>query len=167
MPYPIRMQCLPVCADSDFHFGRRHEPGNGDSYNPVISPDNRYVAFVSLATNLVSNATVSGIIPQVYLRDTCNGSVASGTGVTITLSGTAAATAISDTSGNYSFGGLTNGVYTVTPGNAGYSFAPADQIVTVAGADVSGINFTGITIPAISTRSQERSAPGAAVLERR
>lgn len=140
--YPFAPTLISISADGT-------NPGNGDSYNPVISPDNRYVAFVSLATNLVSNATVSGIIPQVYLRDTCNGSVASGTGVTITLSGTAAATAISDTSGNYSFGGLTNGVYTVTPGNAGYSFAPADQIVTVAGADVSGINFTGITIPAI------------------
>ncbi len=47
--------------------------GNGDSYNPVISPDGRYVAFASLATNLVSGVVVDGITPQVYLRDTCNG----------------------------------------------------------------------------------------------
>jgi len=46
--------------------------GNGDSYNPVISPDGQYVAFVSLATNLVSDASVDGITPQVYIRDTCN-----------------------------------------------------------------------------------------------
>jgi trimeric autotransporter adhesin len=53
-------------------------PGNGDSYNPSISPDGRYVAFVSLATNLVSGlTTVDGKTPQVFLRDTCNG-VASG-----------------------------------------------------------------------------------------
>jgi len=47
--------------------------GNGDSYNPSISPDGRFVAFVSLATNLVSNVSPDGITPQVYLRDTCSG----------------------------------------------------------------------------------------------
>lgn len=47
-------------------------PGNGDSYDPVISPDGQYVAFVSLATNLVSGVTVDGVTPQVYLRNTCN-----------------------------------------------------------------------------------------------
>ena len=36
--------------------------GNGPSYNPVISNDGRYVAFVSLATNLVSNITPNGTI---------------------------------------------------------------------------------------------------------
>ena len=46
--------------------------GNGASYNPVISPDGQYVAFVSLATNLVSNITPDGINPQIYIRNTCN-----------------------------------------------------------------------------------------------
>jgi hypothetical protein len=46
--------------------------GNGRSYNPVISPDGQYVAFVSLATNLVTNITADGIHPQVYIRNTCN-----------------------------------------------------------------------------------------------
>jgi WD40-like Beta Propeller Repeat len=54
-------------------------PGNGDSYNPSISPDGRYVAFASLATNLVAGVnTFDGITPQVFLRDTCTGSTASG-----------------------------------------------------------------------------------------
>jgi WD40-like Beta Propeller Repeat len=54
-------------------------PGNGDSYNPSISPDGRYVAFVSLATNLVAGVnTLDGITPEVFLRDTCTGSTASG-----------------------------------------------------------------------------------------
>jgi hypothetical protein len=46
--------------------------GNGDSYDPAISPDGQYVAFVSLATNLVSGVTVDGVTPQVYVRNTCN-----------------------------------------------------------------------------------------------
>jgi hypothetical protein len=48
-------------------------PGNADSYNPSISSDGRYVAFVSLATNLVTGVTLDGVNPQVFLRDTCNG----------------------------------------------------------------------------------------------
>jgi len=47
--------------------------GNGDSYNPIISPDSQFVAFVSLATNLVSGVTVDGVTPQVYLRTICGG----------------------------------------------------------------------------------------------
>jgi hypothetical protein len=47
-------------------------PGNGESYDPVISPDGQYVAFVSLATNLVSNVLVDGITPQVYVHNTCD-----------------------------------------------------------------------------------------------
>lgn len=49
-------------------------PGNGNSYDASISPDGRYVAFVSLATNLVAGVgNLDGKTPQVFLRDTCNG----------------------------------------------------------------------------------------------
>jgi WD40-like Beta Propeller Repeat len=47
--------------------------GNADSYDPVISPDGQYVAFVSLATNLVTGITVDGVTPQVYVRSICSG----------------------------------------------------------------------------------------------
>jgi hypothetical protein len=47
--------------------------GNGDSFNPAISPDGQFVVFVSLATNLVSNATFDGVTPQVFVRMTCGG----------------------------------------------------------------------------------------------
>src|SRR5258708_8643155 len=64
-----------------------------------------------------------------------------GGGVTMTLSGAASATATSDSSGNYSFGGLANGAYTITPTHSGYTFTPASQNVTINGASISGINF--------------------------
>jgi hypothetical protein len=53
--------------------------GNGRSYDPVISADGEFVAFVSLATNLVSDITPGGVVPQVYIRDTCNISTATTT----------------------------------------------------------------------------------------
>ena len=67
----------------------------------------------------------------------------SGSGALVTLSGAANATVNADTSGNYSFSGLANGSYTVTPSKAGFTFSPASQPANVNGANVSGINFTG------------------------
>ena len=64
-----------------------------------------------------------------------------GAGATLTLSGTAAATTTADSAGNYIFSSLANGSYTVTPAKSGYAFAPANQSVTVSGANVTGINF--------------------------
>ena len=51
------------------------DPGNGESYNPVISSDGRYVAFVSLATNLLTTLPAGGfdgVTPEVFVRDTCS-----------------------------------------------------------------------------------------------
>jgi len=66
-------------------------------------------------------------------------------GVTITLSGTASKTITTDTSGNYGFAGLINGIYTVTPSKTGYTFSPLNRSVTINNADVSGQNFTAST----------------------
>jgi len=46
-------------------------PGNNDSYYPSISSDGRYVAFESLASNLVPNDT--NILSDIFLRDTASG----------------------------------------------------------------------------------------------
>ena len=48
-------------------------PANGSSSESAITEDGRFIAFVSTATNLGIN---SGGIAQVYVRDTCNGAVA-------------------------------------------------------------------------------------------
>ena len=64
-------------------------------------------------------------------------------GVTMTLSGDASGTTTTDASGNYSFTGLPNGNYTVTPSMSGYSFTPASRDVTISGADVAGVDFEG------------------------
>lgn len=45
-------------------------PANADATQPAASPDGRYVAFVSTATNLIVGVNPGGV-PQVFLRDTC------------------------------------------------------------------------------------------------
>ena len=89
----------------------------------------------------------------------------SGSGALVTLSGAANATVNADASGNYSFSGLANGSYTVTPGKAGFTFSPPSQAADVSGANVSGINFTGTaqTWSISGTISPSASGNGATV----
>jgi hypothetical protein len=86
--------------------------------------------------------------PTYSVSGTVSGAVLSG--VTINLTGTSNGTATTDGSGNYSFAGLSNGGYTVTPSKTGYTFTPANQSVTVSGANVPGQNFTSFTVPTFS-----------------
>ncbi len=64
-------------------------------------------------------------------------------GVTMTLSGAGSGTTTTNALGNYTFSGLSDGSYTVTPGISGYTFTPTSRNVTVSGADVTGQDFVG------------------------
>lgn len=63
-----------------------------------------------------------------------------GGAVTVTLSGAGVGTTSTDEFGNFSFTGLAAGQYTVTPTQAGLTFAPASRTFTVADS-VNAINF--------------------------
>ena len=65
-------------------------------------------------------------------------------GVTVALSGAAAASTATDASGNYSFGSLLNGSYTVTSTSAGFAFTPASRSVTLTTSSASAQDFTGV-----------------------
>ena len=65
-----------------------------------------------------------------------------GAGASVTLSGASSTTVTANNSGVYSFAGLANGSYVITPGHAGFNFSPSTQSVTVSGIDVTGVNFT-------------------------
>ena len=71
-----------------------------------------------------------------------------GSGAMLTLSGAAAGSTSTDSSGNYSFSGLPNGSYIVAASQSGYTFSPATASATVNGAAVTGLNFTGTAVPA-------------------
>ncbi|MBW2311191.1 MAG: carboxypeptidase regulatory-like domain-containing protein [Deltaproteobacteria bacterium] len=63
-------------------------------------------------------------------------------GVTITLSGDGSDTTTTDSGGDYSFSGLSNGSYMVTPSLAGYTFDPTSRNVTVSGQNKTGVDFS-------------------------
>ena len=60
----------------------------------------------------------------------------------MTLNGESSGTTTTDASGNYSFTGLANGSYTVTPSITGYTFTPVSQAVTVNSANSTANDFT-------------------------
>lgn len=86
--------------------------------------------------------SVDAPIPVFY---TISGTVTVGgaalPNVTITLSGGATGTTTTDESGNYSFTGLLNGDYTVTPSLTDYTFNPSSLNATIDAADITGQDF--------------------------
>jgi hypothetical protein len=63
--------------------------------------------------------------------------------VEMILSGAASRTTKTDKDGGYSFTGLPNGNYKVTPKLEGYFFDPVSKNITIDGADVDEVDFYG------------------------
>ncbi len=104
--------------------------------------------------------------PQTFSISGTISPATGGSGTTVTLSGAASATTTANTSGNYTFSGLANGAYTVTPSHASYTFSPSSLSVTVRGANVTtGLNFTAtaLTFSISGTISPTAGGNGATV----
>jgi subtilisin family serine protease len=81
-------------------------------------------------------------------------------GVTITLSGASSAVTTTDAEGKYTFYGLADGDYTITPSKGKVTFTPADRPITVNGFGVAVKSFTATVF---SIAGKVRTASGQAV----
>ena len=126
-------------------------PSYGACDNPIVRTlgPNQTVGQQYYLASLVPGLGAGGISAALRThRHTISGSITSGTngaGATVTLSGAASATTTADANGNYSFAGLANGSYTVTPSKAGFTFSPASTAVTINGANQTA-NFTASAV---------------------
>ena len=100
------------------------------SQNATVNGAN--VTGINFASTAQATYSISGTITPA----------AGGSGAFVALTGPAAANTTTDSSGNYSFTGLANGTYTVTPSNSGYTFTPVNQSVTINSANQTSVNFT-------------------------
>src|SRR3990172_3692240 len=109
----------------------------GFTFSPTSSP--RTVSGANI-TAVNFTATVQAVTYSISGQVTLTGSGSSG--VSMALSGASSATTITDASGNYTFTGLDNGSYTITPSRAGFTFSPTSSPRTVSGANITRVNFT-------------------------
>jgi hypothetical protein len=112
----------------------------------VITPSSPGVTFTPSSQPVTVNG---GVVTAVNFTAvvtnplTISGTITGGAGATVSLGGAALSTTTADASGNYSFGGLLNGSYTITPIETGFIFSPGTQTVTLAGSSTAGVNFQG------------------------
>jgi hypothetical protein len=90
----------------------------------------------------VSGQNAQAPSPQTYSLSGTISPTAGGNGAIVTLNGPSSATTTANSSGAYTFKGLANGTYAISPSHTGYTFNPANQNATIQGANVSGMNFT-------------------------
>jgi hypothetical protein len=102
------------------------------------SPNQTATSALTIQINAVSGFNVNG---QVTLANSGGPNGPSGVpGITVTLGTSPVQTTTTNSSGNFSFSGVSNGPYTVTLSLPGAVVYPASQTVTVNGADAS-LNF--------------------------
>jgi hypothetical protein len=96
-------------------------------------------------TVTINGASVTGVnfttIAQAQTYS-ISGTITGSSGAMVALSGASSATTTTNSSGAFSFSGLANGSYAVTPSEAGYTFAPTSLAISINGANVTGVNFT-------------------------
>ena len=119
--------------------------------NYVLTPDKAGLVFtpnqrlVTISSTDISGQNFMASAPPANFS--LSGAVTTENGapmahVTITITGTGSGTATTDSKGRYTFGGLAGGAYTVTAFMSGVAFAPPSITVAIAGADVTGLNFS-------------------------
>jgi hypothetical protein len=125
----------------------------GLTFSPASLPETVSGTNITGASFTVATYSLSGTISPATL----------GTGATVTLSGTSSATTTANASGVYTFSGLVNGPYTVTPSKTGLTFSPVNLAETINGASLGNVNFTVPTWTISGTISPTSLGSGATV----
>jgi hypothetical protein len=116
---------------------------SGWSFSPtaqsiVVSSANRAANFT--ATRNAAAYSISG-----RLSDS-SGAALPGQSVSIAPVGSGVpATVVTNSAGYYTFSGVVDGTYTVTPSNLDVTYAPSSRSVVVSGGNATGQNFIGST----------------------
>ncbi len=139
--------------------------GNGN-YNFTGLPNGKYTVtptssgntFTPISTVVTGNGTsinVSALTASSAITTNCLSGTLSGAAlqnIMVSLNGANYGAVLTDSSGNYSFCGLVNGNYTVTPSLSGYSF-PLLATITISNASSLANNFVSTIAPSSSTLS--------------
>lgn len=99
---------------------------------------------VSAGSNTATVATAPILTSTISGRITFNGAGLSS--VLLSVSGSGTGIFATDADGNYTVPGVRAGSYTITPVLFGFAFTPGSRTVTVAAANVTGVDFTAAAV---------------------
>lgn len=105
------------------------------------------------------NSTSAPQSSQTFSISGAIGPTAGGSGATVSLSGVSSASTTADGSGNYTFTGLRDGAYAVTPSKSGFAYNPTSQSATVNGANVTGVNFKAAATHSVALSWNASASP--------
>lgn len=134
-------------VDADVYYS----PAIGGGEQLILSgPGNQFLVDIDGMNIVYTDGPVGGnhsifmvtLLNNLSIHGTVTDNGAGLGGVTMTLSGDSSATTATAADGTYSFNGLPNGNYTITPGLSGYGFTPASRPGTISGMDINGIDFS-------------------------
>jgi hypothetical protein len=127
--------------------------------NYVVTPTLDDFTFTPTFLNeTISNASITGAnftaVEDVFLISGNTGTAS----VVVALTGDATGSTTSNGSGNYSFSGLVEGNYTLTPSKVGFIFSPTFLNETIVESNVTGVDFTAIPVYILSGNAGVGSA---------
>jgi len=119
------------------------------SGTPASGSNGTYpLIFTATANGLTATqAFTLTINPPSITTFTVSGKISLGTGaglagVTVAISGSGSGSTVTDAGGTFSFSGVRNGTYTITPALAGYTLTPTSSTFSVNNGNIAGQNFT-------------------------
>jgi len=123
----------------------------------TVTPSKTNCTFTPASSQVTIN---NADVPNVNFTCTCittfsiSGTVSGDTQADVTITilyDSVSGDTTTNTSGNYTYSGLSNGTYTVTPSKDGYYFIPPNEQVIISGADVPGVDFVAFAVGVCST----------------
>ena len=122
------------------------QPGkSGYAFSPVSSVQTINNADIMNANFIGTPSTATTYFISGTISASGRGMLRGLAGVPVTLGGAVTGSTITDVNGNYSFSGLSNGDYTITPALSGFVFTPVSSVQTVSDINIPGVDFTTTT----------------------
>jgi hypothetical protein len=126
--------------------------------NYTVTPAKTHYTFTAASQSITDlSANVTFNFTPTLNKHTISGN-AGMSGVTITLSGSANASTITDSGGAYSYTVDAGGNYTLTAAKTNYVFSPASYSFTNVFGNIPVVNFSGKLVPVLLTENNSTKA---------
>jgi hypothetical protein len=137
----IRQNQTYITWNSIYHYGNGKEGRRNHEKSMQISWRKFFIQLVIGLVPLFSACSGGSVSSDTYtISGYVSGTIESG--VTINIAGyDLSGYTTTNSTGGFSFSGIPEGSYIITPSLSGYTFTPAYQGVTISGADAISIDF--------------------------